>query len=80
MKANELSTTEKLANLKTASFKHKYENLLSLLHIFFWPDWTNIVKNTANMASSHQTKSYSDHFPSYCRINITKRFIKHKVR
>ena len=58
MKANELSTTEKLANLKTASFKHKYENLLSLLHIFFLtrlnkyckkirPTWHHLIKPKA---------------------------------
>ena len=73
LKSNEHRTIEQLANLEIACFMHKYENKIYLLHfaIFFTKTakCTSIAKNTSSL---RQTRSHSNYFPSYCRINITK--------
>ena len=77
MKSKEHLTIEQLANLETACFMHKYENdnLPSAFCNFFDQNCTNIAKNTASL---RQTKSHSNYFPSYLRINITKQSTKYK--
>ena len=77
MKSTEHLTIEQLANLEIACFMHKYENdnLPSAFCNFFDQNCTNIAKNTATL---RQTRSHSNYFPSYCRINITKQSIKYK--
>ena len=77
MKSNEHLTIEQLANLEKACFMHKYENnnLPSAFRNFFDENCTNIAKNTASLC---QTRSHSNYFPSYCRINIMKQSIKYK--
>ena len=76
-KSNEHLTIEQLPNLEITCFMHQYENenIPSAFCNFLNQNCTNIAKNTASLL---QTRSHSNYFPSYCRINITKQPIKYK--
>ena len=77
MKSNEHLNIEQLPNLEIACFMHKYknDNLPSEFCNFYDQNYTNIAKNTASL---RQTRSHSNYFPSYCRVNVTKQSIKYK--
>ena len=77
MKSNKHLTIEQLANLVIACFMRNYENdnLLSAFCNFFDQNCTIIAKITASL---RQTRSHSNYFLRYCRINITKQSIKYK--
>ena len=79
-KSNEHLTIDRLANLEIVSFMHKYDNdnlvnLPSAFCNFYYQNCTNIAKNTTSL---RQTRSHSNNFPRYSRINITKQSIKYK--
>jgi len=59
---------------------HKYENgsLPPAFLIFFEANRRNLRKNMFNKNSPRQTRSQSNLFSSYCRINVTKQSIKYK--
>ena len=89
IKSNEYLTNAQLANLKKPALctntRMKISNQPASCNqptsnqpascSFFYQNGTNIAKNTASI---RQTRSHSNHFPSYCRINITKQPMKYK--
>jgi len=80
MKENGLPIIDDLENLETACFMQKYENgsLPPAFLYFFEANRTNSRKNMFNKNSPRQTRSQSNLFPSYCRINVTKQSMKYK--
>jgi len=81
MKENELLTIDNLEKLETACFMHKYENRslpLAFLNFFEENRINPRKKSFKNASSSSRTRSQSNFFPSYRRINVTKQSLKYK--
>ena len=73
MKDNGIMTTDQINKLELCSFMYKY-TINSLPPCFYNLFQHNMIGNN----SQTNTRSQSNFFPSFCRLNVTKQSLKYR--